>query len=729
MSRIRLTRRSFLKAVGAAGVVGVGAGALGATQVLGKGHTKGTWDEIPRLIPTVCGMCDANCGVVAYVVGERLYKLEGNYRHSQSTGKICARGSAGVKLLYDPDRLKYPLKRVGDSLFDRISWDQAFQEIGERLNSIKNKYGPQILAWAVHPNLADMWDRQFMAAFGSPNIFTQSSLGQGSARLAASMTLGWEPVPDLKNSRYILLFGRNYAESIYYAAATNALLQAKEKGARIVVVDPRLSRTAAQAHEWIPIRPGTDGAMLLAMINVILAEGLQDGAFVDANTVGLNELRKLVADKTPAWASTICDVPADTIQRLAEEIASARPAALVDPGRRGAWGATYNNSFQTARAALALNALLGNYGARGGLLMPPANPLGRFQPPATPQVRVARADGAGGDQYPLASPTDGIIQSLPEIIASEKPYPIRALIANHINPARSLPNSPEAMRALSKLELLVVIDNQLTDTGEIAHYILPESTYLERLDPPSPSTYMVQEVALRQPVVKTLYDTRPAYEIITGMAQAAGIGEAFDFGIEDVIRDNLSPLGRDLATLSRDGIWREAKDPSYGVPSFSTPSKRIELYSRRIEEAGFDPLPAYSPPLVLPREIDAFRLVQGREAAHTGTGTLNNAYLHGLSSENRLWISATRAARLGIKSGDMVLVTSQAGELRVEARVVEGIHPEAVFLAHGFGHNVRLQRLSYHRGVNDNGLVAVAKEPVAGGAASGETIVRVRRVR
>ncbi|MDO8691873.1 MAG: molybdopterin-dependent oxidoreductase [Dehalococcoidia bacterium] len=727
MSRIRLSRRDFLKAIGAAGVVTVGASALGATQVLGKGTTKGTWDQMPRLVPTVCGMCDARCGVIAYVVGDRLYKLEGNYRHTQSQGKICARGSAGVKLLYDPDRIKTPLKRVGDQLFDPISWDQAFQEIGEKLAALRQSDGPQALAWAVHPGLSELWDRRFMDAFGSPNIFTQASLGQASSRLAANLTLGWEPVPDLRNSRYVMLFGRNYAESIFYTAATNALMQAKEKGSKIVVVDPRLSRMAAQAHEWIPIRPGTDGAMLLAMMNVLVAEGLYDQGFVEANTKGFEELKAFLADKTPSWASSLCDVPADTIRRLAQEVAASKPAALVDPGRHGAWGATYSNSFQTARAALTLNALLGNYGAKGGLLTPPANPLGRYQPPATPAVRAARADGAGGRQYPLASSTDGIIQALPEIIASGQPYPIRALITNHINPARSLPNTSKVLKALSKLDLLVVIDTHLTDTGELADYILPESTYLERLDPISPSTYMVSEVALRQPVVKPLYDTKPAYEIVTGLARAAGLGDYFDFGIDEVIQESLKPLGLNLTGLAREGIWTDTKGPSYGAPSFQTPSGKIELYSEQVASAGSDPLPVYSPPSALPKGIDSFRLVQGRDAAHTGTATQNNSYLHQLSPENRLWISATRAARMGIKSGDLLVVTSNAGEINIRAQVVEGIHPEAVFTTHGFGHSVPAQRLAYQKGVSGNGLTSGSIERVAGGAASGETVVRVRR--
>ena len=283
------------------------------------------------------------------------------------------------------------------------------------------------------------------------------------------------------------------------------------------------------------------------------------------------------------------------------------------------------------------------------------------------------------------------------------------------------------LEALGRLDLLVVIDNYLTDTGELADYVLPESTYLERLDPVSPSGYLVSEVALRQPVVKTMYDTRPAYEIITGLAKATGLGEYFSFGIEDVLKESLRPLGLNAAGLARDGIWRETADPAYSVPAFGTPSGKIELFSQRVKDAGFDPLPSFSPPAAVPRAPDSFRLVQGKDASHTGTATQNNGYLHRLSPANHLAISAVRAARLGIKTGDMVVVSSEAGEIRLPARVTEGIHPEAVFTVHGFGHNVRLQRLAYHQGLNDNGLTVDNREPVAGGAATGETIVRVRR--
>ncbi|MEW6233007.1 MAG: molybdopterin-dependent oxidoreductase, partial [Chloroflexota bacterium] len=363
MSKRRWTRRQFLQVAGA-----TAAAAIGGRLVSGGEKLATAKEEVPRLIPTVCGICDARCGVVAYVREGKLLKLEGNYRHSHSLGRICPRGSAGVKLLYDPDRLKCPLKRGADGRFERITWEQAFKEIAERLQAIKEHYGPRGLAWLRHhpftvlypseeaslssplyPDLADAWDRQFMRTFGSPNLFSHISLGRAARNAAAFYTVGALPVFDLENSRYILLFGRNHAEGMF-VADTRALLTAKSRGAHIVAVDPRLTNTAAQAHEWIPIKPGTDGAMLLAMMNVIVEEKLYDTDFVGRHTTGFEQLKELLADKTPGWASHLTDVPADTIRRIAREFALARPTCGVDPGWHGAWGSFYSNSFQTARA-------------------------------------------------------------------------------------------------------------------------------------------------------------------------------------------------------------------------------------------------------------------------------------------------------------------------------------------------------------------------------------------
>ena len=718
-----ISRRKFLVACGATAAVATVGGKLIRQD---NAHAKELESQTPRLISTVCGMCDANCGVIAYVNGHELYKLEGNNSHTHSDGRICPRGSAGVKLLYDPDRLRSPLKRVGADQFEKISWEQAFEEIGQKLKQIKETHGPQALAWARHPELSDDWDRQFMKAYGSPNIFSHLSVAQSSRHLACRYTTGGEPVMDYRNSRYILLFGRNHGETIF-TADLQSLMAAKEKGARIVSIDPRLSNTAAQAHEWVSIRPGTDNALLLAMMNVIIRENLFDADYVAKYTEGFEDLKAMVGDKTPAWAARITDIPSETIIRIAREFAEARPACGIDPGHHGPWGDLYTNSFQTARSALILNALVGSYGAKGGIILSPRPKLGKFNFPATPLIKIARADGVGEGDFALLDPNAGMVQRLPDVILSEKPYPIRGLIVNRFNPARALPDSRKTKEALASLDLLVVIDTMPSDTAALAHYVLPESTYLERLDPVAISTRLRPEIALRQPVVATLHDTKPSTEIIAGLAKAAGLGEFFKFTVEDVIRASIQPLGLTIEQFGQKGVVRNDTGEPYGVPKFDTPSGKIEIYAERLKEVWIDPLPNYQPPLVEPN-VRSFRLLQGRVSLHTNSGTQNNAWLNRLTPENELWINTVQAARLGIGNGYKVRVRSEVGEVVVKAKVTEAIHPSAVFLAYGFGHEAKMQRLSFGKGANSNALVVGRTTPGSGGAATSETIVTVERV-
>ncbi|MBI4788221.1 MAG: molybdopterin-dependent oxidoreductase [Chloroflexi bacterium] len=718
---IKLSRRNFLKTTAAFATLFAGSHAF-----LGQpdGVAAASKDQVPRLIPTVCGMCEARCGVLAYTQGQKLLKLEGNFRHSHSLGKICPRGVAGAKFLDDADRLKSPLKRVGNR-FEPISWDVALTEIGAQLSQIKQRLGAQGLAWLRHPEISDAWDVQFMRAFGSPNLFATTSLGRASRNAAAQLTVGDVPVFDFAHSRYILIFGRNHAESIFTADITR-LAEAKERGAHLVVFDPRLSNTAALAQEWISLKPGTDGALLHALMNVLVTEKLYDAAFVEKYTVGFAQLADYVLDKTPGWASHITDVPADTIRRIARELASQRPACGVDPSWHGAWGSLYGNSLQTARAALCVNALLGSYGAIGGLQFSPKPNLAALPFKALPPVTAKRVDGVGDGRFPLGSPTEGVPQLLPEIIISGKPYPVGALIVNHANPARSLPNTQKAEQALRKLELLVVIDVQMSETAELAHYILPESSFLERDDPLAISARLVPEVALRQAVVKPRHDTRPAHEIIAGLAKSVGLESAFGFTARQSVEAQVKPTTESLTALDNDGVWQEDYKPVNGVARFATPSGKVELVSDTLKKAGFDPLPAYEPPLAEPGLHD-FRLLTGHEFAHTGTSTQNNRYLAALCDENQLWIHPARAARLGIENGSWVVVKSATDQVRVKAVLTEGIHPEAVWLAHGYGHGTRGQTRAFAKGANDNILTADRAEPMAGGAVLGETIVTVGR--
>jgi thiosulfate reductase / polysulfide reductase chain A len=745
MERLSLSRRAFLKTLGAAGLFAVtGNGLLALWDRFGEADLTatveagspavagvdslhiGAVEDTPTLIPTVCGMCPFQCGVIAYVSNGRLLKLEGNFNHSHSLGHICPRGSAAAKTLYDPNRLQTPLKRVGKDNFEKISWEQAYKEIGSKLQELRAQNGPETLAMVRKPGLIDEWETQFMAAFGSPNIFSTSSVNDAAVKLACQQTLGSTPLLDLANSKYIVMFGSNFAET-GYTSDTTALASAKENGAHIVVVDPRLTNTAAYAHEWLPVKPGTEGAMMLAMMNVMVKEQLYDAAFVADYVNGFDEFTKFLEDKTPDWAEIETQLSADSITRIARELAGAKPACAVDAGFQTSGVSTFNNTVQTARAALALNALLGNIGAKGGLLFPASQGLGKFSPPSTAPVTAQRVDGAGSQELLFASTSDGVVQRLPEVILSSNPYPLRALIVNHSNPARSLPNTTKVMSALQKLDLLVVIDTQMSETAQLAHYVLPESTFMEREDPVIASQRFVPEVALRQPVVKPLYDTKPAYDIITGLAQAAGHGDYFKFTLDDVNAAKLAPTGMQMTDLRDTPVLRLAGPVASGGTQIATPNGKVELYLNDFPKAGAHPLPDYESPAEGAGN-GHFRMLQGVDRAHTGTSTLNNAFLHYLSPENALWMNPLRALGLGISDGDRVLVRSEVGEVPVKVKITQGIYPDAVFLAHGFGVGSKWQQLAYNRGVNDRVVIVDRVEPIAGSAAMGETLVKIKRI-
>lgn len=471
MWKNNISRRTFLKSSLAAGLLASAGPLLGFEEWLSAAQ------NVPvQVIPTICEMCGVKCGILAYVKEGRVIKLEGNPDHPLSKGRLCARGNAGIKLLYDPDRLRQPLKRTDEGQFKPISWEEAYREIAAKLNDLKAKYGPETLVWSSHPELIAPYEKHFMAAFGSPNYTSHAATCYSSRTVAYETTYGKLPGVDYAKVKYYISPGRNMVEGIKNSHV-QAIMAAKEKGAKLIVLDPRLSNFAAMATEWLPLKPGTDLAFLLALMHVIVKEELYDKAFVEANTVGFAELKAEAAKYSPEWAAPLTDIPAETITRIARELAAAKPAAVIDP----CWHSTRSiNSMQAMRAAACLNALLGNLGAKGGLSLGSGLKLAKPEElpllgPALQKPKAKRFDGAGGEKWPLAKGL-GMVQTLPDHILSEKPYPVKAYFVSHHNPVRSCPNTNRFIESLKKLELMVAIDVQMSDTAYFAQYILPEST-------------------------------------------------------------------------------------------------------------------------------------------------------------------------------------------------------------------------------------------------------------
>jgi thiosulfate reductase/polysulfide reductase chain A len=399
----KLTRRRFLQGTA------LGAGALlSADRTLRSLSERALSDGLTRLGLSVpwykrqvrttynyCDICPWRCGIVVKSVNGRVYKIDGNPQDPKSRGMLCARGQGGVSFLYDPDRLKQPMIRTGErgeGKFRNATWQEALDYSAQKMLKIKEQYGPESVAFFGHTS-GDFWFTDYLSqAWGSPNSAKPSvSVCTSPREEAALITFGrsignHEPV-DWDSTRCIVLIGTHIGED-----ARNTMMQdlakARANGAKLIVVDPRFSSAAMKADHWLPIKPGADTALLLAWMNVLIAEKLYDAEFIQKWTVGFDQLAEHVKPFTPEWAAPITDLPVEQIRESAREMGRNRPQSVIVPGRHVVW---YGNDTQRMRAVYIVNALLGAYGRPGGLYFSKAPFLEEI-----PHPPWQAASGAGG---------------------------------------------------------------------------------------------------------------------------------------------------------------------------------------------------------------------------------------------------------------------------------------------------------------------------------------------
>ncbi|MGC8794375.1 MAG: molybdopterin-containing oxidoreductase family protein [Bryobacteraceae bacterium] len=686
-------------------------------------------------VASTCEMCFWRCGILAKVQNGKVTRIEGNPQHPLTQGRLCARGNAGHFTLYDPDRLKQPQLRTGargEGRFRDISWDEALDWLAAKLTELKQKYGPESVAFFPH-GVGSSFFSTLMKAFGTPNS-AEPSFAQcrGPREVGYALTFGrplGSPEPlDLANAKAIVLIGSHLGENVFTSQITQ-FAEGLAGGARLIVVDPRFSTAAAKADWWLPIRPGTDIALLLAWMNVILGEGLEDKAYLEAHAVGLEELRSHVRSFTPEWASRETELPAELIRQTARALGAAKPAVVVHPGRHVTW---YGDDTQRARAMAILTALLGAYGRKGGILLPTPLPRPESGLPPFPQSRRGRADGAG-DRYPLASEEQGVTNGLVEATLTDKPYPIKAWIVYGQNVLESLPQRERALAAIERLELMVVVDILPVEQTLYADLVLPEATYLERYDPPHiVETAARPFIAIRQPVLPPLYEARPGWWIARELARRLGLEAWFPWRTPDEhLSRIIEPLGVSMNQLKARGAialegrpYIELRTPRDG-PLFPTESGKIELYSKTLKDLGHDPLPVYRPPADPPPGW--LRLLYGRAPVHSFARTENNALLNSLMSENAVWMNTEAARAFGLRDGDRVILENQDGRrsLPVVLRTTPGIRPDCAYMVHGFGQRAPGLRRANRRGASDAALMTrVALDPLTGATGMHVNFVR-----
>lgn len=717
-----ISRRDFLK-LGSAAALGLAAGkfvppALAKTaRETGAINAQGDGE-----IATLCEMCVWRCGLLAKVKDGKVVKLDGNPEHPHSKGKLCPRGQAGLMTTYDPDRVLAPLVRAGkrgEGKFREASWEEALDIVAWNMLKIKQAYGPEAMVFSSTHNLSQVQFENLLQAFGSPNYGTQRSLCFNAMIVANQMTYGMEePRRSYDGVKYILLTGRNLAEAISNSE-TGELIEAIDRGAKMVYIDPRFTKTAGKATEWLPIRPGTDLALHLAFIHVIISEERYDGSFVDRYTTGFEDLAASVGGYTPEWAAEITGIPAETIRGIAREFSDAAPHALAHNGWRTS---NFVNSFQTERAITILNALVGNWGVT---LLPAggeeSGSLGKPPQPGYPRISALRLDGVPW-KYPFVPLKLGVFQELRDNVLKEDPYPAHGWFISRQNPVQSIPDRKKTLQAFAKMDFIVSVDVILNDSSWFADVVLPESSYLERYDPLMP---MGAKAFLRQPVIEPQGDTRSALWIFKNLGDRLGLGDFFQYKDEEnYLTQQLAPLGVPLADVRAQG-YVELPEGEPQVYRWNTPSGKIEIKSSTLDNAGFSALPAWEEPPA--PKADEFYLLTGKDARQTQFATQNNLLLKKFDDDPRLWMNEKAALENGLAEDDLVEVHSEVGKVRVRLEVTQAIRPDCVFLTPGFGHLSLGLTTAYGLGASDSDLHVTYTDPVSGSQALSQTFVTVRK--
>ncbi len=704
----QLSRRRFLAiSTAALGATGVG---TQWSALTGAANAATPAAGTVTQIPTFCEMCFWRCGGIAHVRDGKLWKFEGNPRDPQSMGRLCPRGTGAVGAHYDPDRLRQPLMRVGErgkEQWKAVSWDEALAFVAEKMNKIKAEHGPESVALFNH-GFGQRFIQHTLKSWGVVNYAGPSyAQCRGPRDVGYVLTYGagvGSPEPtDIKNTDCLVLIGSHLGENMHNSQVQE-FAQAIERKVPVIVVDPRYSVAASKAKYWLPIRPGTDLALLLAWANLLVTEGRYDKTFVEQHGHGFDKFAAEIKGYTVEWAAEQCDVPAELIRSAAREFSSHRPASIVHPGRRVNW---YGDDTQRSRAIALLNALLGNYGRKGGMFLAQGIKIAPFPLPKYPEATKPRADGADAVQYPFAD--EGITTSIRDATLSGKPYPIKGWFVYSTNLMQALPNAAETIKAVQNLDLLVVCDTVPSEMAGWADVILPDTTFLERHDELLTGFGRTGWAALRQPVVAAPHDQKPSWWIAKQLAEKLGVGACMPFkDMEEYLSFRVEKSGYSWAKLKTEGVIMAEHKPitvEEGLElSFETPSGKVEFWSDQLAAKGFDPVPKYTKPLDTP--AGHFRLITGRAPGHTFSRTQSNPLLHDLMPENELWVNTTTAAKLSLKNRQYVQVKNEDGVLsnRIRVKATQRIREDCVYMVYGFGHTNKMLKTAYLKGASAGGL-------------------------
>jgi len=668
---------------------------------------------------TYCGLCHPRCGLILEVENGKAVSVRGDKDHPVTRGMICSRGQLMIDHLYHPDRVNYPLKRAGkrgSGKWQQVSWDQALDEVAEKLDTLRSEYGPETLAFTHGTKRTLHWDeRRFYNLFGSPNICGANNVCMCPSQAVEYATCGGFSWGDMRNTKCVVLWGQGPSQS--NPGMYGAIVRAKKSGARLIVVDPRRIKEAEMADIWLPIRPGTDVALMLGWLRIMIDEEMYDRNFVDKWPVGFEDLKKAVADYTPEKVAEI------TWLSKAQVVKSARMYAMTHPAMI-TWGVGLDkqgvNASQAARVKSILRAITGNLDVQGGESLGWADPIGKIIGNDQLEFNKAlpaeqRAKQLGADEYPffgfpgwerneaanrklpreymhppLADQTSvAHARSVFDAMRTGKPYPVKTAISVASNPLLALADVGKIHEALISLDLYVVGEFYITPSAALADYVFPICSTVETTELWHGTNFCV---ACPRGIAP-LYERRNTYEFWRGLALRLGQSEHWPWEtLEDVWDDCLAPVGLIFEGLiEQNGIFGQREYKQYEKFGFGTPSGKVELRSSIFEDLGCEPLPVYREmphsPMGDPALFKEYPLVL----------ISGSRFMPMYHSEQRQ-IEAARKKRpdplvtlhpetakeMGLMDGDWVRVTAPQGNIRMRLHLSDRVDKRMADVDHGW---------------------------------------------
>ena len=732
---MKMNRREFLKTSGVAAAVSL----IPETRdvklrALESGHS----DKLNgRIVHTSCGICMVQCGMRVYVEGDSAKWIEGNPAEILGAGTICGKGKGNLDFLYNPDRLKFPLKRTNpekgigvDPMFKAITWEEALDEMAGKIFELTDEceHGERLMVFS-HGEYG--WVTKLLTSMNSPNLITHYDTCFNTFFVARKAMLGGNLWTNLAGAKYLLCFGWNQVERAKNVMA-RSFTEAKADGAKVVVFDPVYTVTASKADEWYGIKPGTDLAVHLAMINIILSRNRFDQTFVNEKTNFLEheeEIRANYAPYTVEWASEISGVPADDIERLAMEFSDPDnwPAVIPNHKRDGAGGPNYANSHYVAQTIITLNALVGAIDREGGQACMAFgwSPMGSLKFSQSPEKSLTQTifdvgSIDGKHLYPLVAkkiPDRGLFHNVARRIMEGDPYPVKMAIFRRYD----LPSFTEPqlfIEAMKTLEYIVTMDTLPTDLMWLADIVLPESTFMEWEDLairklPTPG---YKSTASFTAVHKPLWQSKDARWVYMELGKRLDIlrGTQY-FWLEeegryveplDPVNAALKSIGLDWESFKNlpDGVYKQ-KSPYKSKSSYNTGSGKIEIYASAMEDHGYNPLPTWiERSTEISTEYPFYMLVR-RPPVHKHAFTINNPILLDAYPENVAMMHEETLESLGIEDGEVVHVTSPTGDVQIKVKSSKRIRRDCVMMEHGFGRISKWARYAYNKGACDGILI------------------------